>query len=181
MGVQRWLFRPWSAGSGWSQPAARQSWPGGTRVQAGGRGVYGAGGAGGPEPVVAQYACGRVMVWQPEVHRSVVHPGGSGPGAGESGTVCISNTTLAVVVHLFPGYGSSPDVWLGLIGIHGTFWTFAVPACQCGSVGVSRFSHRSPPPGATAAVGHDYTGYWHSTVVECRGRECVGQCWLAHL
>ena len=27
----------------------------------------------------------------------------------------------------------------------------------------------------------DDTGYWRGTAVECRGRECAGQCWLVHL
>src|SRR5262245_17721203 len=121
------------------------------------------------------------MAWQPAIHRSMVHAGSPGPGAGEFGAVWGSEATLAAAVHFFRGYGSLPDVWLGPAGIYDTFSAFAVPVCRHGGVGVSRFSHRPPPPAATAATGYDRTGYWRSTTVECRGCKYASQCWLVHL
>src|SRR5262245_46380905 len=109
------------------------------------------------------------------------HAGSPGPGAGEPGAVCSAAATLVAAVHFLPGYGSAPDVWLGLVRFHNTFCTSAVPVCWRGGVGVPRVSPRSPPLAATATTGYDPTGYWCGAAVECRGRECTGQCGLVHL
>src|SRR5262245_8045493 len=107
--------------------------------QSGRHRLYGASRAGEPEPVVAQHACSSVMAWQPEIHRSMVHAGSPGPGAGRFSAVWVSEATLAAAVHLFPGYGSSPDIWLGFAGIYSTFYSYTVPVCRRGGVGISRF------------------------------------------
>src|SRR5439155_13469540 len=151
------------------------------RVQPDRPGVYGAGHAGSPEPVVARHACGSAAVRPARIHRSMVYIGSPGPGTGESDAVWAPEATLGATVYPSPGCDGPPDVWLGPGWSHSALWAAAVPVCHCGGVGVCDLSVCPPPSSATTTAGHGYTGHWRRTAVECWCGQCPGQSWLARL